>query len=121
MGRQVIRVGIVGAGNNTRTKHIPGLRAIEGVELVGVCNRTLESSQRVADAYGIPKAYENWRELVTAPGADAILIGTWPYMHCILTLAALDAGKHVLCEARMAGNAAEAHEMLRASRQQFSI
>ena len=48
---------------------------------------------------------------------NAVVIGTWPYMHCELTCAALDAGKHVMCEARMAMNAAEAHTMLQTSRQ----
>ena len=121
MSTDGIRVGIVGAGNNTRTKHIPGLRAIDGVEIVGVCNRTVESSQRVADAHGIPEVFERWSDLVQAPNVDAVLIGTWPYMHCTLTVAALQAGKHVLCEARMAGNAAEAREMLRASRRRPNL
>ena len=45
------------------------------------------------------------------PDTNAIVIGTWPYLHCQATLAALAAGKHVLCEARMAMNATEAWEM----------
>ncbi|RMF87917.1 MAG: gfo/Idh/MocA family oxidoreductase, partial [Nitrospinota bacterium] len=94
-------------------RHIPGLQAIEGVEIVSVCNRSRESSQRVADEFHIPKIYEDWRELVAADDTNAIVIGTWPYMHCEVTCAALDAGKHVMCEARMARNAAEAHTMLR--------
>ena len=61
-----IRVGIIGAGKNTRTKHIPGLQAIEGVEIVGVCNRSVESSQRVADEFGIPQVYENWWDVTDA-------------------------------------------------------
>ena len=49
------------------------------------------------------------------PDIDAIVIGTWPYLHCPITLAALEAGKHVLTEARMSMNAAEAHRMLAAA------
>jgi len=111
-----IKVGIVGAGNNTRVRHIPGLQAIDGVEIVSVCNRSRESSQRVADQFHIPRIYDDWRELMSAGDTDAIVIGTWPYTHCEMTCAALDAGKHVMCEARMAMNAAEAHTMLRKSR-----
>ena len=106
-----IRIGVVGAGANTVSKHIPGLRAIEGCEIVGVCNRSRESSERVAQQLGLPTVYDTWRELVEAPDTDAIVIGTWPYMHCRSTLAALAAGKHVLCEARMAASAQEAHAM----------
>ena len=112
MNSQPIKVGVVGAGNNTRVRHMPGLQAIEGVEIVSVCNRSRESSQRVADTFHIPKVYDDWRELVAADDTNAIVIGTWPYMHCEVTCAALEAGKHVMCEARMARNAAEAHTML---------
>ncbi len=115
MNEPVIRVGVVGAGANTRTMHIPRLQAIHGVEIVGVCNRTPASSERVARQFGIPGTYRHWREAVSDPKTQAILIGTWPYRHCPVTLAALEAGKHVLCEARMAMNAAEAHAMLDAS------
>ena len=97
-----IRIGIVGAGNNTRVRHIPGLKAIPGVEIVSVCNRSRESSQRAAEAFNIPKVYEDWRALVAADDTDAIVIGTWPYMHREITCAVLAAGKHVMCEARMA-------------------
>ncbi|HLV35919.1 MAG TPA: Gfo/Idh/MocA family oxidoreductase [Spirillospora sp.] len=111
MADKSIRVGIIGAGDNTRKKHIPGLQAIPGVEIVSVCNRTLESSQRVADAFGIPQVYAHWWELVDADDIDAIVIGTWPYMHERMTVRALNAGKHVMCEARMARNLAEARSM----------
>src|ERR671923_806906 len=107
-----IRVGIVGAGNNTRVRHIPGLQAIEGVKIVSVCNRSRESSQRVADQFNIPKVYDDWRELMAASDTNAIVIGTWPYMHCELTCAALEAGKDVMCEARLARNAPEARVVL---------
>ena len=115
MNAQPIRIGIVGAGNNTRVRHIPGLQAIPGVEIVSVCNRSRESSQRVADAFKIPKVYQDWRELVAARDTDAIVIGTWPYTHCEMVCAALDAGKHVMTEARLAMNTAEASTMLEKS------
>ncbi len=107
-----VRVGIVGAGANTRARHIPGLRDIEGVEIVSVANRRRESSERVARELAIPTVYDSWEELVTADDTDAIVIGTWPYLHCPVTVAALAAGKHVMCEARMAMNAEEARTML---------
>src|SRR2546423_12185694 len=97
-----IRVGVIGAGANTRLKHIPGLRTQNSVELVGLANRTEESSRKAAKELDIQKVYADWTELVKDPAIDAVCIGTWPYMHAQMTIAALDAGKHVLCEARMA-------------------
>lgn len=111
-----IRVGIVGAGGIVTSTHIPGLRRMPGVEIVAVANRSLESSRRAAAELNIPRAYADWEQLLKADGIDAVLIGTWPYMHRTITLAALDAGLHVLCQARMANTVAEAHEMLAASR-----
>ena len=106
-----IRIGIVGAGQNTVSSHIPLLQAIDGVEIVSVCNRSRASSERVATQFGIPSIYENWNELIAADDTDAIVVGTWPYLHCATTLAAISAGKHILVEARMAMNAEEAHLM----------
>src|SRR5262245_3258553 len=116
MAKSPLRIGLVGAGDNTRKKHIPGLRAIEGVALVAVCNRRPGSTAPVAGQFGVPRRHERWQDLVADPDIDAVVIGTWPYLHCPITLAALEAGKHVLTEARMSMNAAEAHRMLAASR-----
>ena len=121
MAQETVKVGIIGAGGNTRSRHIPGLQAIEDVEIVGVCNRSQESSQRVADEFGIPKTYGNWQDAIADPDTNAIVIGTWPYMHCRATVAALRADKHVMCEARMAMNAKEAHIMRMVSRQKTHL
>ncbi len=110
-----IRVGIVGAGANTTAKHIPLLQAIDGVEIVGVANRSETSSAAVAKRFGIPKTYGHWEQAVADLDTNAVVIGTWPYLHCPVTLAALDVGKHVLTEARMSMNAVEARRMLDAS------
>ncbi len=112
-----IRVGLIGAGANTRLRHIPGLLAIEGVELAAVCNRRPESTQTVAREFNVPRAYEQWEQVIADPDVDAVVIGTWPYLHCPITVAALRAGKHVLTEARLSMNAAEAHRMLKSARQ----
>lgn len=111
-----LRIGIVGAGRNTRDRHIPGLQALPDVEVAAVCNRTEASSRSVASTFGIARTIGSWRSLVEDPAIDAVVIGTWPYLHCPVTLAALEAGKHVLCEARMAMNAEEARLMLRSLR-----
>ena len=110
-----VRVGIIGAGANTRLMHIPGLQALDGVEIVGVCNRSRQSSQNVADEFGIPRVYDDWHEVVADDDTNAVVIGTWPYLHCPATLAAIQADKHVLVEARMAMNADEARSMRDAS------
>jgi predicted dehydrogenase len=116
MAQRTLRVGLVGAGANTRLRHIPGLRALPDVEIVAVCNRRPESTAAVAREYDIPRTFERWQDLVALPDLDAVVIGTWPYLHCAITLAALEAGKHVLTEARLSTNAAEAHRMLAAAK-----
>jgi predicted dehydrogenase len=107
-----IRIGVVGAGQITRSRHFPGFKAVAGVRVVAVCNRHRESAMRIASEYDIPKVHGSWEDLVTDPNIDAVVIGAWPYLHCPVTLAAFDAGKHVLTEARMAMNAREAQRML---------
>src|SRR4051812_29326800 len=117
MAQGELRIGIVGAGQITRSRHIPGFRAIPGVKIVGVCNLRRESTVRVAREFDIPRIFEGWEQLVDSDEIDAVLIGTWPYLHCPITLAAFDAGKHVLTQARMAMNAREAQRMLDRSRE----
>lgn len=111
MSTDPIRIGIVGAGQNTRLRHIPGFHAQSGVEIVGVVNSTPQSTGRVAKEFDIPQTFDRWQDLVASPDIDAVVIGTWPNLHCEVTLAALEAGKHVLSEARMARNLDEARQM----------
>jgi hypothetical protein len=99
MAPATLRVGLIGAGGNTRLRHIPGLRAIPGVDIVAVCNRRPSSTEAVASAYDIPRTFATWEDLIADPHIDAVVIGTWPYLHCPITLAALEAGQPVLTEA----------------------
>src|SRR5262245_9283477 len=116
MSERKIRVGLIGAGANTRAFHIPGLAKQDDVEIVAVANRTRASSQRVAQEFAIPNIHDHWQSLLDDARIAAVCIGTWPYTHASMTIAALEAGKHVLCEARMAMNHGEARAMLEASR-----
>ncbi len=100
-----------------RDRHYPGLKDREDVELVAVCNSTPESTARAATEFNIPETCESWQQLVVRPDLDVIWIGTTPHLHKDITIAALESGKHVFCQARMAMNLADAQAMLDCSRQ----
>jgi predicted dehydrogenase len=114
---QKLRIGIVGAGNIVRTRHLPALKANPDVEIVAVSNSTYESSEKFCRE-NVPQAtpIKNWPEVVALPDIDIVWIGTPPYMHSAVTISALEAGKHVFCQARMSMDLAEAEEMLAASK-----
>lgn len=109
--KNTLRIGFIGAGAICRTRHIPGLQKIAGVEVVAVSNRTLESAKKIAAEFNIPETIEKWQDLLDRKDIDAVFIGTWPYMHKEMSIAAIEAGKHVFCQARMAMNLAEAKVM----------
>jgi predicted dehydrogenase len=112
---ELLRIGIAGAGKIVASEHAPRLRAIPGVELVAVANQTPESSRRAAERLGIARICSSWSELVQDDDIDAILVGTWPYLHAPITVEALYAGKHVLTEARMATDGEAASAMAEAA------
>jgi len=114
---QKLRIGIVGAGHIVRTRHLPGLKKHPDVEIVAVSNSTYESSEKFCSE-NVPDAtpIRDWAELVAMPDTDIVWIGTPPYMHSAVTISALEAGKHVFCQARMSMDLAEAEEMLAASK-----
>ena len=108
-----LRIGIIGAGEIVRSRHLPGLKKHPEVEIVAVSNSTYESAQKFCDE-NLPHAIpmKDWADLLALPEIDIVWIGTPPYMHSAVTVSALEAGKHVFCQARMAMDRAEAEEML---------
>ena len=112
MTTQPLRIGFIGAGANTRLRHIPGFLELEGVQLAAVCNRSRASGVRVAAEFGIPRVETDPETIFADETIDAVCIGTWPYRHHDYSIQTLQAGKHVLCEARMAMDTAEARKML---------
>jgi predicted dehydrogenase len=111
-----LKIGIVGAGTVVKSRHLPALRKIPDVEVVAICNSSYESSEKCCTEYA-PEAtpYGNWAELVSHPDIDIVWIGTPPYLHSTIALSALEAGKHVFTQARMAMNLTEAEEMFAAA------
>src|SRR5947209_17997185 len=114
---QKLRMGIVGAGGIVRDRHLPAIKKDGDVEIVAVSNSSYSSAEKFCNE-NAPAAVpmQNWPDLVALPDIDIIWIGTPPYLHSAVTISALEAGKHVFCQARMANDLAEAKEMLSTSR-----
>jgi predicted dehydrogenase len=108
----LIGIGIIGAGF-ARTTQIPAFRACEGARVVAIASRHRENAEKVAREFEIEHATGDWREIIAREDVDLISIVTPPATHAEMTLAALDAGKAVLCEKPMAMNAGEADRMRR--------
>src|SRR5256885_4871147 len=112
-----LRVGIVGAGEIVKRRHLPALKKHPEVEIVAVSNSTYESSEKFCNE-NLPSAtpMANWADLLALPDLDIIWIGTPPYMHSAVTVSALEAGKSVFCQAQMERALAEAEEMVAGSK-----
>ena len=106
-----IRTAIIGA-SFAKAAYLPALATVEDVEVVAVASARLESAQSAAQAFGIPHAYDDWRAMLDAHPVDLVGIATPVVHHAPMTLAALDAGAHVICEKPMAMTSDEARQML---------
>ena len=106
-----VRVGIIGAGGYTVSRMLPGFLKVPDCEVTAVANRNRVNAEKVAAQFGIPKVLDRWEDVIASPDVDAVLIGTPPSFHPEITFAALEAGKHVLCQTRMATTPEAAQEM----------
>jgi predicted dehydrogenase len=112
-----LRIGFIGTGF-TRLIQIPAFQMFpDEVEVVSVASGSLENAEKTARQFNIPHFTADWRETVARDDIDLISIVTPPYLHAEMTLAALEAGKHVLCEKPTAMNAAEALAMMEKARE----
>ena len=112
----MIKIGVIGAGGNTISAHLPKLIEQKDVEVIAVANRSISSGAKVANKFNIKHVYSDWQEVIMNDEVDAICIGTWPYMHAAISIEALESGKHVLTEARMAMDSDEAEAMFNVSK-----
>lgn len=104
------RVGIIGA-SFAKAAYLPALRHIPAAEVVALSSARLESAQSAAQSFAVPHAYDDWRTMLQNHEFDLVCIATPTDTHASMTLAALDAGAHVLCEKPTAMNAEEAKGM----------
>jgi predicted dehydrogenase len=111
-----ICLGVIGAGKNSIDVHIPNFVQLPDVTLAGICNRSQASGAAVAAKFNAAQVTIKPDEIFANPDINAILIGTWPDQHHDLVIRALDAGKHVLCEARMAMDLTQALAMQRSAK-----
>lgn len=114
MNERPIRVGMAGV-NFGAVVHIPGFQS-EGLEVVAVCARRRETADEAAERFGIPNVFTDYDAMLKLDGLDAVSIATPEALHAPMTLAALAAGKHVICEKPFATDQASACQVLDAAR-----
>ncbi|HVS20345.1 MAG TPA: Gfo/Idh/MocA family oxidoreductase [Pyrinomonadaceae bacterium] len=106
----LVCIGIIGTGF-ARTTQIPGFKNCEGARIVAIASAYRENAEKVAREFGIERVEADWRALIARDDIDLVSVVTPVVTHCEMTLAALAAGKAVLCEKPMAMNADEARRM----------
>ena len=109
-----MKVAVVGAGFQGRL-HVEYLAGIDDVEVVAVCDPDAARANGVAAAFGVDHVYSDYRRALDAHDLDFVTVCTMPVLHRQVTVDALAAGAHVLCEKPLALNAAEGREMLDAA------
>jgi len=110
-----VRIGVIGLGMGRN--HVAGFQSHPRARVVAVADMNERLLHELADRYGVEKRYTSAEEMLETERLDAVSIATPNKFHAPLTLAALAAGCHVLCEKPMAMNASEARQMLNAAQQ----
>ena len=113
---QPVKWGIVSTANIGTKKVIPAMLRAKGVEIAAIASRDLPRAQDAAKQLGIPKAYGTYEELLADPAIEAIYNPLPNHLHVPVTLQALAAGKHVLCEKPVALDAREAEQLVAAAK-----
>lgn len=118
-----VRIGIIGCGGIANGKHMPSLKKITEVEMVAFCDIIEEKAQKAKEEYGTPesKVYTDYKELLKDKTIDAVHVCTPNREHSFITVDALRAGKHVMCEKPMAKTVKEAEEMIKAAKETGKI
>jgi len=110
------QIGVIGAGSIARKRHLPELLDNPHVRIAAVCDAVLERAEEMTEIYG-GKAFSDYRDLLALKGLDAVIVCATNTTHAEMTIAALQAGKHVLCEKPMATTLPAARAMIEAAEQ----
>ena len=115
---ELIKIGIIGCGGIATGKHMPSLKKVADVEMVAFCDIIPERAEKAAKNFGTPdaKVYTDYKELLKDPEISVVHVCTPNRSHSFITVDALEAGKHVMCEKPMAINSEEAKKMLDAAK-----
>jgi predicted dehydrogenase len=106
-----LQIGIIGAGTVVRVRHLPETQQNPHAKVGAVCDIVPERAREMAEKYN-GKAYTDYRKMLQDPDLDAIIVAATNTTHAEMTIAALEAGKHVMCEKPMATNLADARKMI---------
>jgi predicted dehydrogenase len=111
-----LRWGILSTADIARRKVVPGMRKAARCEIAAIASRDAGTVQRVAGELGIPRAHASYEALLADPEVDAVYIPLPNHLHAEWTMAAVRAGKHVLCEKPLAMTSVDAQRMVDAAR-----
>lgn len=110
-----LKVGVIGCGQIAKMRHVPEYAANPNAEIVALCDVIEEKAKKMAAEYDVPEVYTDYKELLSKADVDAVSICTPNYLHAPMTIAAAEAGKHVLVEKPMATSLEEADAMIKAA------
>lgn len=115
---RIVNIGIIGCGGIANGKHMPSLKKLPNVRMIAFCDILPERAEKAAKTYGTPdaKVYTDYKELLQDPAIEVVHVLTPNREHAQISIDALYAGKHVMCEKPMAKTAADAHRMVEAAK-----
>ena len=118
MTNDIVRVGIIGCGGIANGKHMPALSKLKNVKMVAFCDIIEKKALAAREKFGTPDCavYTDYKKLLEDKSIDVVHVLTPNRSHSFITVDALEAGKHVMCEKPMAINSAEAQKMLDAAK-----
>ena len=112
----MIKVGVIGTGGISGV-HLGGYSRNPNVEIYALCDINEKNLAKRAEEYKVSRTFTDYREMLALKELDAVSVCTWNSAHAECAIAALRAGKHVLCEKPMALNTAQAQEMEKAAKE----
>jgi predicted dehydrogenase len=108
---EAVAVGVIGTSWWADLMYLPSLKDYPRARLAAICGRTEERAAEVAAKYNVPQVFTDYREMIRTASLDAVVVSTPDDLHHPMTMAAIEAGLHVLCEKPLALNASLAKEM----------